>query len=79
MFLSGTSAKQPVEKDVDVAENNERWRQDGAVMERHDQLISLELPDLVGNGLDFTESVAVGQETRTSEHALYWQMFLGTR
>lgn len=39
-------------------------------MERHDQLISLELPHLVGNGLDFKESVAVGEEAKTSESTL---------
>lgn len=53
-----------------MAEDDERWRQDGAVMERHDQLVSLELPHLVGNGLDLKESVAVGQETNTSEYTL---------
>lgn len=67
----GTSTKQPVEEDVEVAEDDERWRQDGAVVERHDELISLELPHLVGNGLDFKESVAVGnEETNTSEWML---------
>lgn len=70
MSLPGTPPKQPVEEDVEVAEDDERWRQDGTVMERHDQLISLELPHLVGNGLDFKESVAVGQETETSEYTL---------
>lgn len=54
-----------------MAEDDERWWQDGTVMERHDQLISLELPHLVGNGLDFKESVAVGQGTKSSEYALY--------
>lgn len=53
-----------------MAEDDERRRQDGAVMERHDQLISLELPHLVGNGLDFKERVAVGQEAKTIEYTL---------
>ena len=49
-------------KDVHVAENDERWREDGAVVERHDELISLELPYLVGDGFDFEEGVAVRKE-----------------
>lgn len=67
MSLPGTPSKQSAEEDVEVAEDDERRRQDGAVMERHDQLISLELPHLVGNGLDFKERVAVGQEAKTIE------------
>lgn len=70
MFLLGAPTKQPAEEDIEVAEDDERRRQDGAIMESHDQLISLELPHLVGNGLDFTEGVAVGQETSGSEHKL---------
>lgn len=70
MSLPGTPSKQPAEEDIEVAEDDERWRQDRAVMERHDQLIPLELPHLVGNGLDFKESVAVGQEAKTSESTL---------
>lgn len=45
-----------------MAEDDERWRENGTVMESHDQLISLKLPHLVGNGLDFEEGVAAGQE-----------------
>lgn len=65
MSLPGTTPKQPVQDDVEVAEDDERRWQDGTVVERHDQLISLELPDLVGNGLDLKESVALGRETKT--------------
>lgn len=49
LFLLSTPPKQPVEEDVEVAEDDERWWHDGAVVERHDQLISLKLPHLVGN------------------------------
>lgn len=70
MSFSGTSTKQPAEENVEVAEDDERWRQDGTVMKRHDQLISLELPHLVRNGLDFKESVAVRQETKISDYTL---------
>lgn len=70
LSLPGTPSKQPVEEDVEVAEDDERWWQDGTVVERHDQLVPLELPHLVGNGLDFKECVAVGQGTRTSEYTM---------
>lgn len=70
MSLPGTPSKQSAEEDVEVAKDDERRRQDGAVMERHDQLISLELPHLIGNGLDFKERVAVGQEAKTIESTL---------
>lgn len=33
---------------VDVAEDNHWWWEDRSVMECHDQLVPLELPDLVG-------------------------------
>lgn len=42
-----------------MAEDDERGRQNGTVVKGHDQLISLKLPHLVGNGLDFKKSVAV--------------------
>ena len=70
MSLPGTPAKQSVEEDVEVAEDDEGRRQDRTVVERHDQLISLKLPHLVGNGLDFKESVAVGQETKAGEYTV---------
>lgn len=52
-----------------MAEDDERWWQDGPVMERHDKLIPLELPHLVGDGLDFKESVAADQRAKSCEHA----------
>jgi len=58
-------SEQPVEEDVEVAEDDERRGQDGPVVEGHDQLISLELPHLVGDGLHLKEGVAVG--TKRSE------------
>lgn len=42
------AAADPLDDDVDVAEDNHRWWQDRSVMECHDQLVPLELPDLVG-------------------------------
>jgi hypothetical protein len=35
-----------------VAEDDEGRREEGPVVELHDQLVTLELPDLVGDGLD---------------------------
>lgn len=42
-----------------VAENDERRRKDRTFMEGHDQLVPLELPHLVGDGLHFKECVTV--------------------
>ena len=68
-LLLGTSSEQPVEDDVEVAEDDEWRRQDGPVMEGHDQLISLKLPHLVGDGLHLHESVAVGiKRSEVSQH-----------
>lgn len=42
------AAADPLDDDVDVAEDDHWWGQDGSVMEGHDQLVPLELPHLVG-------------------------------
>lgn len=52
-----------------MAEDDERWRKDGTVMKSHDQLISLELPHLVRDGLDFKEGVAVKQKNKSTNCA----------
>lgn len=52
-------AAQPFQDDVDVGEDDEGGREDRAVVEGHDQLIPLELPHLVGDGLHLKEGVAV--------------------
>lgn len=52
-------AAQPLYDDVDVGEDDERRGQDGAVVEGHDQLISLELPHLVRDGLHLEKGIAV--------------------
>lgn len=51
------AAAQPLQDDVDVGEDDEGGRQDGAVVEGHDQLIPLELPHLVGDGLHLEECI----------------------
>lgn len=50
---------EPPQHNVDVGEDDE-WRgQDGPVVEGHDQLLPLEFPNLVGDGLHLKEGVAV--------------------
>lgn len=56
-------AAEPPQDHVDVGEDNEWRRQDGPVMEGHDELVSLELPHLVGDGLHLKEGVAAGKRT----------------
>ena len=57
-------AAQPLQDNVDVGDDDEGWRKDGTVVEGHDQLIALELPNLVGNGLHLEEGVAVERKRR---------------
>lgn len=56
------AAAQSLEDDVDVGEDDEGGREDGTVVEGHDQLIPLELPHLVGDGLHLKEGVAVDEK-----------------
>lgn len=56
------AAAQPLQDDVDVGEDDERGREDGTVVEGHDQLIPLELPHLIGDGLHLEEGVAVNEK-----------------
>lgn len=58
------AAAQPPQDDVDVGEDDERWRQDGTVVKGHDQLIPLELPHLIGNRLHLKERVTVESKRR---------------
>lgn len=58
------AATQPPQDDVNVREDNQgRWK-DGTIMKGHDELISLELPHLVGNGLHLKECVAVDEKVK---------------
>lgn len=57
-------AAQPFKDNVDVGEDDEGGRQDGTVVEGHDELITLELPHLVGDGLHLKERVAVEEKRR---------------
>ena len=50
---------------------DERGGQDGPVVEGHDQLVPLELPHLVGDGLHLEEGVAVGVNGGTCSHYIY--------
>ena len=42
-----------------MTEDDEGWRKDWALMEGHDELVALKLPNLVGDGLHLEERVAV--------------------
>jgi len=49
-----------------VAKDDERRRKDRTLMEGHDQLVPLELPHLVGDGLHFKECVTVRMKNNIS-------------
>ena len=53
------AAAQVLEYHGHVTEDDERWGQDGPLVEGHDQLVALELPHLVGDRLHFEERVAM--------------------
>lgn len=48
----------------DVTEDDEGRRQDWPLMEGHNELVALELPDLVGDGLHLEERVAIMMNNR---------------
>lgn len=56
------AAAQPPQDDVNVGEDNQWRRQNGTIVKGHDQLIALELPHLVGDGLHLKECVAVDEK-----------------
>lgn len=56
--LLPAAAAEADDDDVNVAEDDHGGRKDRPVVKGHDQLIPLELPDLVGDGLHFKEGVA---------------------
>lgn len=51
-----------------MGEDDEGGGQDGTVVEGHDELITLELPHLVGDGLHLKERVAVEKKRRIFIH-----------
>lgn len=51
--------------DIDVAQNDHGWGQDRPVVKCHDQLVSLELPHLIGYRLDFKEGIAFKEDSLT--------------
>lgn len=56
--FTSAAAAEPLKDDVDVWKDDE-WRgQDGTVVKRHDELVTLELPYLVRDGLHLKECVA---------------------
>lgn len=53
---------QVLEDHGDVAEDDERRRQDRPLVKGHDQLVTLELPHLVGDGLHLEERIAAARK-----------------
>lgn len=53
------AAAQMLENHGYVAEDDEGWREDWPLMEGHDKLVALKLPDLVGDGLHLEECVTM--------------------
>lgn len=55
-MLAPTTA-QMLEDHSYVTEDDEGWRKDRALVEGHNKLVTLELPDLVGDGLHLEECI----------------------
>lgn len=58
------AAAQMLENHGDMTEDDEGRRKDRPLVEGHDQLIALELPNLVGDGLHLEERVTTMRVTR---------------
>lgn len=50
-----------------VTEDDEGWRKDWALMEGHDELVALELPNLVGDGLHLEECITMMTDSDNQE------------
>lgn len=48
-----------LENHGDMTEDDEGWRKNWSLMEGHDKLIALKLPNLVGNGLHLEERITM--------------------
>lgn len=59
IIVLAPAAAQMLENHGDMTEDDEGWRKDWSLMERHNKLIALKLPNLVGNGLHLEERITM--------------------
>jgi len=55
----------------DVTDDDEWWRKHGALMEGHNELVALEFPNLVGDGLHLEECIATMTDNDTPNEKYY--------
>lgn len=67
IVMLAPAATQVLEDHGNVTEDDERWRENGALMEGHNELVALELPNLVGDGLHLEECVTVTTDRNATE------------
>lgn len=56
------AATQVLEDHGYVTEDDERWRKDWALVKGHNELITLKLPNLVGDGLHLEECITTSDK-----------------
>lgn len=56
-----------------VTEDDEGWREDWALMKGHNELVALELPNLVGDGLHLEECITMMMDNDTPPKKNYMQ------
>lgn len=63
IILLAPATTQVLEDHSYVTEDDEGWRKDWTFMEGHNELVPLELPNLVGDGLHLEECIAMMTDT----------------
>lgn len=59
IIMLAPATTQMLEDHSYVTEDNEGWRKDRTLVEGHNELVALELPHLVGDGLHFEECITM--------------------
>lgn len=65
VVMLAPAAAQMLEDHGYVTEDDEGWREDWALMEGHNELVPLELPNLVGDGLHLEERITMMMDNNT--------------
>ena len=68
VVMLAPAAAQVLEDHGNVTEDDEWWRKDRPLMEGHNELVALELPNLVGDGLHFEECITMTDNHRQIRH-----------
>lgn len=62
-----------------VTEDDEGWGKDWALVKGHDQLVTLELPNLVGDGLHLEECIAIMTHNNNQKYKMHRETKKGSK